>query len=89
MLYRIQKGIFTAQIAINATIEINISYKISINYCVMKVPIVIIFSKTLNTTLSQVCSESILPFSEHFRLIIDNSNVNKRQTKMARQSGGR
>ena len=42
---------------------------------------VIILIKILNTiALSSVRSESILQFSEHFQLIFDNSNVNKRQT---------
>ena len=56
-------------------IEINISYKMSIYYCAIKTQIVIILSKTLNTALSKVRSVSTLQFSEHFRLIFDNSNV--------------
>ena len=60
---------------------INISYKISINYGAIKMQIVMILSKSLNTPLLQVRSVSILQFSEHFQLIFDSSNVNKRQTK--------
>ena len=65
-----------ALIAINAFIVINISYEISINYCSIKIQIVIILRKILNTALSSVRSVSILKFSEHFQLIFDNSNVN-------------
>ena len=42
---------------------------------------VIILSKTLNAALTLVRSENTLQFSQHFQLIFDNSNVNKRQTK--------
>ena len=41
--------------AINAIIEINISYKISINYCSIKTQFLIILSKDLNTTLLFFC----------------------------------
>ena len=63
-----------ALIAINAIIEINISYKISINYCSIKMQIVIILSKKFK--YSTVRSVSILQFCEHFLLIFDNCNVN-------------
>ena len=49
IFYRFQTGTFIALIAINAIIEINISYKISIYYCSIKMEIVIILRKILNT----------------------------------------
>ena len=52
ILYRVQTGKFKAIYAINAVIEINISHKVSISYCLIKMQIVIILSKILNTTLS-------------------------------------
>ena len=63
---------------------LNILYKISINYCSIKMQILIILSKILSTALSEVSSVSILQFSEHFQLIYDSTNVNndkKNKTK--------
>ena len=57
ILYRVQKGTFIAYIAINAIIENNISYKISINYCSIKTQIVIILNKSMSIVIST--------FSEH------------------------
>ena len=59
-LYSVLTGTF---IAINSIIEINISYKISINYCSIKTQIVIILRKILNTA-----STVISPFSEHITI---------------------
>ena len=55
-LYRVQTGTFIVYIAINVITEINISYKISINYCSIKMQIVIILRKILNTALPYVRS---------------------------------
>ena len=55
-------------------IGLNISYKISINYCAINTQIII---EMKYDTLSYVCLISILQFIEYFLLIFDNSNVNK------------
>ena len=60
---------------------VHISYKMSINYCVIKTQIVIILCDILNTTLSYVHSVCILEISKHFQLF-------KLQTKNG-VSGGR
>ena len=56
-------GMFTQALLLCKSIAINliiISYKISINYCSIKMQIVIILSKTLNTALSSVRSVGML-----------------------------
>ena len=52
VLSRVQAGNFIVKIVINVIIVINISDKISINYCLIKMQIVIILRKILNTAVS-------------------------------------
>ena len=48
-----RQALLLRNIVIYAINEINISYKISINYCTIKMQIVIILSRTLNTSTAQ------------------------------------
>ena len=48
--YHVHISIFIAQIAINAIIELNISYKVVINNCAINMQIVVILSNQQTST---------------------------------------